>query len=82
MEDEDQPKLKKLSHAATRGQPVTVEISGDYHWGSGFKEMVFPKECRGVPAPRHILKPLHTAFKAIELLSNFYQGTGIPQSCQ
>jgi hypothetical protein len=32
-------------------------------------------------APNHILEPLQTAYKAIEVLSKYHQGTGLPQSC-
>jgi hypothetical protein len=80
-ENEDFHKLHKLEHAATRGQPVTVEISGDYPWEGRFEEVVFAKEYKRVPAPNHILEPMQTAYKAIEVLSHYYQGTGIPQSC-
>jgi hypothetical protein len=80
-EDQDEHKLRKLAHAAMRGQPVTVEISGDYPWGSGFEEVVFAKEYKGGPPPSHILEPLQLAFKAIESLSSYYQGTGMAQSC-
>jgi hypothetical protein len=75
--DDDTHKLRKLAHAATRGQPITVEISGDHPWGSGFA-----RQYSGPPAPDHILEPLQTAYKVIEVLSNYYQGTGLPQSCR
>lgn len=29
----------------------------------------------------HILEPLQTAYKSIEVLSRYYQGTGLPHSC-
>jgi hypothetical protein len=80
-DNEDTHKLRKIAHAATRGQPLTGEISGDYLWGCGFEEVVFAKECDGTPAPSHILKPLPMAHKAIEALSNYYQVTDMAQSC-
>jgi hypothetical protein len=80
-EEEGEHKLKKLAHATTRGQPITVEISGDYPWNGGFEEVVFAKEFKGCPPPKHVLEPLQTAFSGIESLSTLYQGTAIPQSC-
>jgi hypothetical protein len=79
--DDDVHKLRKLSHAAVRGQQITVEISGDYPWQGGFEE-VFAMEYSSETAPSHILEPLQVAYRAIETLSSYYQSTDLPQSCR
>jgi uncharacterized protein (DUF1330 family) len=74
-DDHDIHKLRKNAHAARFGQPITVEIRGQYQFSNREEKVLFTLECTGRAAPKHILEQLQVAYKSIEILCAYYQGT-------
>jgi hypothetical protein len=80
-EDEDFHKLRQISHAVRLAQSITVKVRGQYQCSAREEEVSFQKEFVNEPVPSHILEPLQVAFRSIEVLAAYYQGTGLPRQC-
>jgi hypothetical protein len=73
--------LQQITHAARLGQPITVEVRGQYQFSKREEEVLFQQEFTSESAPTHILEPLQVGFKSIEIPCACYHGTGLPRSC-
>jgi hypothetical protein len=57
---------------------LTIAIRGKYEYEKQLHEVLFLRECAGLPPPSHSLRPLQAVSQEIETLTSYYQGKAIP----
>jgi hypothetical protein len=77
---EDTHKLAQITHAVCLGQPITVQIRGQFDAGDHMDEIFIQKEFIDITKQSKIFEPLQLAYSSIEISSPIYGTEGIPGS--